>query len=225
MGGHPARGPRVRGGLGPAGLAAPTLRAVRSLKAAIGAAALLALAPAPAGAATCEWAGSRTVLSTSNARVYYTPGGQPFSCYRITGRRIALDLFTDRNYAPRDARLGLLRIAGRVLAYTWIDPGVPVVHVHSVDMRLARFHHRAVVRPVVSAQPSAVRVTDLVVRAGGAIAWVQEVEGEVSVWRFDARGRRRLDAGPGIDRASLRLMSGGRLTWLRDGSSRIAALR
>lgn len=182
------------------------------------------LAPAPARAATCEWSGSRTVLSTANARVYYTPAGQPFSCYRITGRRIALDMFTDRHYAPRDAHLGLLRIAGRVLAYTWIDPGVPVVHVHSVDMRLARFHRRAVVRPAVSAEPSSVRVTDLVVRVGGALAWVQEVEGERTVWRLDARGRRRLDAGEGIGRASLRLLSGGRLTWRRDGSSHTAAL-
>ena len=183
------------------------------------------LAPAPAGAADCSYAGSRTVLSTPFARVYYTAGGRPYSCYRITGRRVALDLHADRFYAPRDARLGLLRISGRILGYTWIDPGLPAVYVRSVDMRLARYRRRAVVEPAVSAEPSAVRVTDLVVRRTGAIAWVQQLEDETSVWRMDGRGRRRLDAGAGIDPRSLRTVAGGRLTWRRDGLARFAALR
>jgi hypothetical protein len=183
------------------------------------------LVPARAQAASCAYTGSRTVLSNSVARIYYTPGGRPYSCYWITGRRVALDMFVDRFYAPGDAHLGLLRMAGRVLAYTWVDPGIPAVHVHSVDMRLGRFPRRAAIQPATSAEPSSVRVTDLVVRASGAVAWIQQLEGTVSVWRLDAGGRRQLDAGAGIGPASLRTVPGGRLAWTRDGATRSAALR
>lgn len=183
------------------------------------------LVPARAQAASCAYTGSRTVLSDSVTRIYYTPAGRPYSCYRITGRRVALDMFVDRFYAPGDAHLGLLRRTGRFLAYTWVDPGIPAVYVHSVDMRLARFPRRATVQPLTSAQPSDVRVADVVVRRSGALAWIQQVEGETSVWRLDARGRRRLDAGTGIGAASLRMVAGGRLAWNRDGVRRSAALR
>lgn len=133
-------------------------------------------------------------------------------------------MFVDRFYAPRDARLGLLRTTGRILAYTWVDPGIPAVYVRSVDMRLARFRRRAKVQPPTSALPSAVRVSDLVASRSGAIAWIQVVEGETSVWRFDARGRRRLDAQPGIAPISLRLAGGRRLLWDREGISHAASL-
>ena len=185
---------------------------------------LAAAPPAFAQRSSCAHTGSRTVLSTAAARVYYTAAWRPYSCYRITGRRVPLDMFVDRFYARRDARLGLLRTTGRILAYTWIDPGIPAVYVHSVDMRLARFHRRAKVAPVVSGQPSAVRVSDLVARRSGAVGWIQRVEGETSVWRYDARGRRRLDAGAGIRLASLRL-SRARMVWSRGGARRSAALR
>ena len=185
------------------------------------------LAPATGGAgvsrSSCAVAGSRTVLSTAAARIYYTRAGRPYSCYRITGRRVPLDMFVDRFYARGDARLGRLRTTGRVLAYTWTDPGIPAVYVHSVDMRLARFHRRVKLAPTTRADPAAVAVTDLVARRSGAIAWIQRLEGEVSVWRFDARGRRRLDAGPGIGPFSLRLV-GGRLAWTHGTAPRTASL-
>lgn len=173
---------------------------------------------------SCAFAGSRTVLFNSVARIYYTRAWRPYSCYRITGRRVPLDMYVDRFYAPGDPRLGNLRMAGRVLAYTWTDPGEPAVYVHSVDMRLARFHRRAKVEPPSSAEPSAVEVSDLVVRRSGAIAWIQRLEGELSVWRLDARGRRRLDAHPEIAPASLR-RAGTRLLWTRAGATRRSTLR
>ncbi len=192
------------------------------------AAAVLLALPAPPAAAqsgSCAQAGSRTVLSTATARVYYTRAGRPYSCYRITGRRVPLDVSVDRFYAPGDARLGKLRTTGRVLAYTWIDPGIPAVYVHSLDMRVARFHRRVKVQPYTTADPSAVRVSDLVARRSGSIAWIQRVEGETSVWRFDARGRRRLDRHPRVGPFSLRLAAGGRLTWTRGALRRFASLR
>lgn len=46
----------------------------------------------------------------------------------------------------------------------------------------------------------------------------------LEVWRMDARGRRRLDAGFEIDGASLKLRR-SRLTWLHAGRPRAATLR
>ncbi|MDX6670144.1 MAG: hypothetical protein QOI91_507 [Solirubrobacteraceae bacterium] len=188
--------------------------------------ALAAGAPA-AGAArpSCEVPGSRTVLSTATARVYYTAAGQPWACHRPTGRRTALDTAVDRFYAPGDATLGLLRPAGATFAFTWVDPGIPAVWVQSMDLRTGRFLHRLRIRPALSAEPADVRVAALVTRPGGAVAWTQVLEGERSVWRLDARGLRRLDAGPGIEPFSLRLSRAGRLTWRRDGAPRDATLR
>jgi hypothetical protein len=185
-------------------------------------------AAAPAGAATrpiCDVPGSRTVLSTKTVRVYYTGAGKPWACYRLTGRRTALDIAVDRFYAPGDAALRLLRPAGRVLAFTWVDPGIPAIWVQSVDLRTGRFLHRLHIRPFASGDPADVRVPALVARSSGAVAWTQALEGERSVWRFDARGLRRLDVGPGIELFSLRLNAGGRLAWRRDGAPREATLR
>jgi hypothetical protein len=187
--------------------------------------ALAAAAPAPgAGRPSCDVAGSRTVLITARARVYYTGAGKPWACYRLTGRRTELDTAVDRFYAPGDAALALLRPAGAVLAFTWVDPGIPAVWVQSLDLRTGRFRHRLRIRPFVSADPADVRVAALVTRSTGAVAWTQALEGERSVWRLDARGLRRLDTG-GIELHSLRLSRAGRLTWRRDGARREATLR
>ena len=181
-------------------------------------------APAPAEAASCALAGSRTVRSTPFARVYYNRARRPFSCYRLTGRRTVLDLQVDRFYAPGDAKLGLVRITKRMLGYTWIDPGIPAVYIHSVDMRTGRFKHRTKIEPLIVSDPSAVAVPQIVVNATGSLAWIQRVEGFYSVWRFDRRGRRRLSGADTTRRiASLRLR-GTRLTWRQAGRLRSASL-
>ena len=180
-------------------------------------------APAPAEAASCALAGSRTVRSTPFARVYYNRARRPFSCYRLTGRRTVLDLQVDRFYAPGDAKLGLVRITKRMLGYTWIDPGIPAVYVHSVDMRTGRFKHRTKIEPLIVSDPSAVAVPQIVVNATGSLAWIQRVEGFSSVWRFDRRGRKRLSADTTQRIASLRLR-GTRLTWRQAGRLRSASL-
>jgi len=181
-------------------------------------------APTAASAASCALAGSRTARSTPFARVYYNRGGRPFSCYRLTGRRTALDSQVDRFYAPGDAKLGLLRIAKRVLGYTWIDPGIPAVYVHSVDMRTGRFKHRTKIEPLIVFDPSAVAVPAIVVNTAGSLAWIQRVEGFYSVWRFDRHGRKRIGGPDTTQRiASLRLR-GTRLTWRQAGRLRSSSL-
>jgi hypothetical protein len=164
------------------------------------------------------------VLATERVRVYHDRLGRPRACLRRSGRVLALDRGVDPYYARRYARLQRVRLAGGMLGYTWFDPGVPIVHVHSLDLRRGRFVHRTSVRPPTRFEPTAVAVPDLVVRPSGAIAWAQVVEDERSVWRFDARGRRRLDAHARIDLRSVGL-AGVRVTWRRAGRLRSATLR
>jgi hypothetical protein len=205
----------------------PRVRPARTSICVVAAVGALATASPAAGAArpSCNVPGSRTVLSTATARVYYTGAGTPWVCHRRTGRRTELDTAVDRFYAPGDATLGLLRLAGDRFAFTWMDPGIPAVWVQSMDLRTGRFLHRLRIRPSISSDPADVRVAALVARPSGAVAWTQMLEGERSVWRLDAHGPQRLDAGPGIGLFSLRVSRAGRLTWRRDGAPRAATLR
>jgi hypothetical protein len=173
--------------------------------------------PAPAAAASCDATGSKTARSTPFARVYYDSRGRPFSCYRLTGRRVALDAGVDQFYAPGDAHLGLVRISKRMLGYTWVDPGLPAVYVISVDMRTGRFKRRTKLEPLVVIDPTAVAVPALVVNDVGSLAWIQKLEGYSSVWRFDRRGRRHLDGRDTTQRVTSLRRRDTRLTWRKAG--------
>jgi hypothetical protein len=194
-------------------------RALLASSLAAGAMAVAAGAPAASAAPSCAVVGSRTVRSTPFARVYSDRSGRPFSCYRLTGRRTALDSQVDRFYSPGDAHLGLVRITNRVLGYTWIDPGIPAVYVHSVDMRTGRFKRRTKIEPLVVIDPSAVSVPQLVVAGTGSIAWIQRLEGFYTAWRYDRRGRRRI-GGPTASRIASLRRRGSRLTWRQAGRLR-----
>ena len=189
------------------------------------AAVALGAAPVSAPAArSCAVTGSETVRDTPFARIYYTRQGRPYSCYRLTGRRVALDTQVDRFYAFKDAHLGLVRISRRILGYTWIDPGIPAVYVHSLDMRTGRLKHRTKIEPLIVIDPSAVAVPQIVVTATGSVAWIQRLEGYYSVWRMDRHGRRRI-GGPDTTRpTSSLLLRGTRLTWRQAGRLRTSRL-
>jgi hypothetical protein len=201
---------------------------IRRLALIVLAAAGVALGVAPSAPAvvirsSCSAPGSKTVLRTRLIRVYYTRAKRPIGCLKRSGRRVPLDHWVDPFYAPGDAHLGRLRVAGDVLAYTWIDPGLPAVYVHSVSLRNGRALHRTKVEPYTIPDPTVIAVTALVVRSTGGMAWIQRVEGEISVWRFDRRGRRRVGIGPRISLRSLRL-AGGRISWRDGGRRRTASL-
>ena len=181
------------------------------------AAATLGALPSPATAASCAQPGSTTVRSTLYARIYYDRRKRPFSCYRITGRRVALDIRVDRFYSPGDAKLGVVRITKRMLGYTWVDPGLPAVYVISVDMRTARFKRVVKIEPVVVIDPSAVAVPSIVVNDLGSIAWIQKVEGFSAVWRYDRRGKRRVSGADTTRRVTSLRRDGTRLTWRKAG--------
>jgi hypothetical protein len=184
--------------------------------------------PAPAGSfvrQSCFLPRTKTVFQTSRVRVYYTSSKRPFGCLFSRGRRVPLDRFVDPYYAPGDARLGQLRLAGETLGYTWIDPGIPAVYVHAVNLRYGLTLRRVQITPVAILEPSAVSVPTLAVRGGsGALGWIQRLEGETSVWVADRRGTRRLDVGAGIQATSLRLR-GTTLSWRSGGVRRTATLR
>ncbi len=195
------------------------------LAATLVAAVAVGAAPASAPAArSCAVVGSKTVRSTPYARIYYTRQGRPFSCYRLTGRRVALDTQVDRFYTFGDAHLGLVRIRRRILGYTWIDPGIPAIYVHSVDMRTGRFKHRTKIEPLVVIDPSAVSVPQIVVTDTGSLAWIQKLEGYYSVWRFDRHGRRRIGGADTTQRTTSLLLRGTRLTWRKAGRLRTSRL-
>jgi hypothetical protein len=192
------------------------------------AALVAALAVAPPASSlvrqSCFPARTKTVFQTSRVRVYYTSTKRPVGCLFSRGRRVPLDRFVDPYYAPGDARLGQIRLAGETLGYTWIDPGIPAVYVHAVNLRYGLTLRRVQITPVSIVEPSAVSVPSIAVRGGsGALAWVQRLEGETSVWRADRRGTRRLDVGAGIRPTSLRLRR-TTLSWLSGGVRRTATL-
>jgi hypothetical protein len=207
---------RLVGGIG--------TRAVLGIAAAAAAAALVLATPAPSAVRSCNVAGSKTVRTTAFARIYYDSHGRPWSCYRLTGRRTVLDSQVDRFYTPGDAHLGLVRISKRILGYTWIDPGIPAVYVHSVDMRTARFKHRTEIEPLVIIDPTAVSVPQIVVADSGSLAWIQKVEGVYSVYRFDRHGRRALTGAGTTSRITSLRLSGSRLTWRQAGRLRSSRL-
>jgi hypothetical protein len=196
----------------------------RALPIAALAAALVAPAAAPAAGPSCPPPKTKTFFRTATARVYYTPAGRPFGCLRRVRRAVALDSYVDPFYAPGDARLGQVRQAADVIGYTWIDPGIPAVYVQSVDLRRGRTMRRVQLEPQAILEPDQVAVTSLAVRASGSLAWIQRLEGELSVWRLDRRGRHRLDVGPGIAPTSLRLRA-SRLSWRSGGVRRVASMR
>jgi hypothetical protein len=198
-------------------------RALLAVAAAAVSAALVLATPAPSAVPSCSVVGSKTVRSTPYARVYYDRRGRPWSCYRLTGRRTVLDSQVDRYYTPFDAHLGVVRITKRALGYTWIDPGIPAVYIHSVDMRTGRFKHRTRIEPLVVIDPTAVSVPQIVVTSAGSVAWIQRIEGFYAVWRFDRRGRRALAHDTTQRITSLRLV-GTRLTWRQAGRLRGSTL-
>jgi hypothetical protein len=199
-------------------------RALLAAAAALAGGALFAAQPASAGRSSCTQPGSRTVFNSVKVRVYHRRDGVPEACWRPSGRRTRLDRGVDRFYTPRDAKLGRVRLAGEVLGYTWIDPGIPAVFIHSVNARRGRYLRRTRIEPLSVIEPSAVAVTSLVVNGRGSLAWIQRLEGDTSVWRLDRRGRRRLDRSDTARIAALRLAAGSRLTWRKAGALRRSRL-
>ena len=190
----------------------------------------------------CQLSGARTVLGNRNARVVTRRVTVP-PRYRVTryyGCRYRTDrffrladvgepgLFSDRVEPRRLAGV----FAGFAAAYQEPAGEEELAYVRAVDLRSGRVRVTEQAVPDAGSSES-YRVTDLELRYTGGLAWIVErrsfVQGPGSpmttyeVRRIDRGGRRRLDAGPDVDPASLTL-SGARISWRRGGVTRTAVL-
>lgn len=216
----------------------PTKRAV-ALAVVVAAAAGPLAAPAAAttlvtrpGRPTCKRAGSVTIASSTQVRVYAISGrddgeyGAPTTivgCWRAKPRRrVALQHYGSGQSVSVDRK----RVAGRYVAlqttvvdvacskYMGASPDCISYRLASYDVRTGR--HRA----QGDGAPAAFALT-----THGWLAWVTapDASGAATVFAQDAAGRRQLDAGA-IDPRSLSATADV-VSWRRDGIEQTATLR
>ena len=98
-----------------------------------------------------------------------------------------------------------------------------------VIVRHLRTHKVTFVRRAVSKTLELESFHRVVVRSNGNVAWIaSNIDGEgistYEVYKHDQNGTVRLDIGTDIARGYLRLTSGGRVQWKRDGALKSAPL-
>jgi hypothetical protein len=202
-------------------------------------------APGAAGAADCQPAGARTLVSNHRAVVYRKRHGRSrYGCSRDNGRRTQLD------QPPYFVAYPAIALAGPVVAYAVEGASDPnedddtVIAVGNLTTGRAPKGFRQ--SPYASSRRLYdAKVGSIAVRRNGAVAWIacrtdQNVD---VVWgnprpscvrpgapdqviKLDA-GKHKpkiLDRGHHIDPSSLR-RTGGRLSWISGGKLRHARLR
>lgn len=179
---------------------------------------------------SCKRAKSRTVAQNGHVRLFTRrdPNGLPgendlFGCWKRTGRVRLLASAYDDEYVSY-ARFGLVRLRGRFAAFHSESYDISCKAACPPDYEPRR--RFVTVADVRTGRERAVRVAArpagnrLLLDAGGAIAWpVWLPANQVEVRVLDAAGERAVDSGA-IHPESLRLTSGGRLRWVRDGVAR-----
>ena len=186
---------------------------------------LVAIAAAPAGAATkrksCAKAGD-TVLRNSTARVYDV-GQKVYACHLKTRRRTFLTRYVSAADDPEDVK-GFVRgrLAGRFVAFGDAfgcdrlgDCGASV---RVVDTRTGDGVHEVAVT-IPAGTPNGGKVPELPalhVRSDGSAAFLigPSADAAWEVWRLSAAGPQRLDAG-NVDRTSM-AVSQDWIYWRRD---------
>lgn len=128
--------------------------------------------------------------------------------------------------------VGLVRVAGRMVAYSTRAQGVDTA-LESVSVRRltdGKRLHQDRATPGVFGAESFQSVASLVVRPDGGVAWIgtsSSIGGPhhvVEVLRHDRRGLKLLDSGAAVAPKSLRLRS-STLRWRHGGVTRRASLR
>ena len=205
----------------------------RTAIAAVLAAVLVALAAVPANAdaatrkkrAPCSAKGSVTMLATERARIYRVGEDEfdVYGCLYRVNRRHLLTSYFDCDCSRADDQPPGLWLAGDYVAYNpWSCSPVDfscfgrVVSRRLTRISLPRFRIE-----------NTARVSDLVLRPNGSIAFIQGPArdfGETRLRAFDSSGERWLDTGPGIEPESLGLSRGGRLYWKKGGAPFTALL-
>jgi hypothetical protein len=179
------------------------------------------------GSTTCGPPSAQTLAVSPQARVYLS-NGQVYGCTVVTGHSYHLGAGVR---SIRQGRVGVIAVAGRYAGYGLSSFGVDTVSAQVIVRNLAdgRILHDAAATSRILVE-SFQSIDSIVVKPGGAVAWISEVGSVIShnryleVHRLDSRGPALLDSGTGIVSRSLRL-HGSTVTW-RDGSvTRSATLR
>ncbi|MBA3326716.1 MAG: hypothetical protein H0T43_00230 [Solirubrobacterales bacterium] len=166
----------------------------------------------------CERVSGKTRADGRLVRVL-SRDGRLYACDRATRRRVLLDIY---GCEPDSCAVAEVHVAGSYVAW-----------VRQVSGRLESADHISVAavpsgRIISEFLDAPGPVTDLVVRANGASAWIMDVsigaERAHRVERASARGTLSLLArGADIDPLSLR-RDGSRVSWLQGGARHFAAL-
>jgi hypothetical protein len=186
--------------------------------------------PSGGGHASCLPQGART-LAADDVAVVFSWHGSIYGCLAATGARANLGGAGVCNVPG--GRVGPVKLARATVAYGIERCGVDTGSSEIVVRSLASAKRPAdlVAGTLPRLPESFVSVASLVLRRGGALAWIARDASIVGqhpptyeVHRYAAGKSSLLDSGPAIDPASLRL-AGRRVTW-RDGSAtRSASLR
>jgi hypothetical protein len=190
---------------------------------------VLAGPPASADSArgSCRPAGSRTVFANRAVRVYRL-GGRYFGCLYSVRRGVRLRAPAPSAPGDRPPRFQTFRAAGNFLAYVYNDFAVDntgddwTLYIESVDLRAGRFVHQARTARMPGCYADSVlpNVSSLVLKANGAIAWIQHPCFPDSGFAADRAGTRPLgDADP----RSMTLR-GSTLNWTNGGIPETATL-
>ena len=187
---------------------------------------LVVIAIAPAGAAakkkSCAKAGD-TVLRNSSARIYDV-GQKVYACHLATRKRTFLTRYVSAADSPEDVR-GFIRgrLAGRFVAFGdgfGCDRlGDCSASVRVVDTKTGGGVHEVAVT-IPAGTPNAGKIPQLPtlhVRTDGSTAFLMGPSSDDTweVWRLNAAGPQRLDAG-NVDPKSMAI-SANWIYWTRDG--------
>jgi hypothetical protein len=194
-----------------------------------------AIAPVAGAADTgrCASSASTTVYRSSEGRIF-KKRGHLYSCSYREGRKFRL---VESGFRGED-RYGPFRVHSRYAAYVY-RPSCGACESNGAYVLVQDLHtgkHRTFVsamggRPVEPADGIAQRVTDLVLKQNGSVAWIvvqtdnatSPATTRVQVRARDSNGGRRLDESLEIDRDSLRLDT-STLHWRRGATARTAQL-
>lgn len=152
-----------------------------------------------------------------------------YGCSDVTGQTHRLG---SAGFCNNSDRVGAIALNGAMAAYgverCGVDTGTTLVVVRRLtDGKLLR---TAPATAEVPGPESYQSVGSVVVKPGGAVAWIGEAQSiirhgtmVVEVHRADRHGQAELDQGAGIAPGSLRL-NGSRLTWTHSGRQRSTTL-
>jgi len=188
--------------------------------------------PASAEArARCSSEGSKTVMRTSQVRVF-RKRGRTFACRYRTDRNFRLG---DLPAFPDGYLIEHLQVLGHSVGYelAFRGRGDPDSQVRTIDLAtgMRRFlgSDAEQIDPPEAGSALEVGVTDLELGPSGSVAWINRNvyvrPARYEVLKSDGEGSKvLLDSGEGIDPASLSRV-GSTISWVKEGQPKAAVLR